>query len=225
MPRGRKISVAVGIMVAGTVIAMFFRKPANSPSTPLPRPQTTTVATSTPTSDKPSATVSSHLLSRVEPLERSWTDSPRDGDTGRTAPEPDHGRLEDDRSAAMAKVGPTNATSPAGWNSAPTDLARSSAGRGLSSSPDARLSVKPRIHKVRDGDTLSYIAEKYLGRSDRYLDVFEFNRDVLSDPDVLPIGAELKIPPLQTARLPAANLEPKNREMVPIPPGAMRRDR
>ena len=30
---------------------------------------------------------------------------------------------------------------------------------------------------------------------DRYLEIFELNRDVLASPDLLPIGRQLKIPP------------------------------
>jgi nucleoid-associated protein YgaU len=49
-------------------------------------------------------------------------------------------------------------------------------------------------HTIVDGDTLSAIAQKYLGRADRYLEIFEQNRDVLHSPDILPIGKVLKIP-------------------------------
>ncbi len=52
-----------------------------------------------------------------------------------------------------------------------------------------------RTHVVTDGDTLSRLAAQYLGRADRYLEIFEFNRPLLSSPDLLPIGAALKIPP------------------------------
>ena len=53
----------------------------------------------------------------------------------------------------------------------------------------------PRTHKIEDGDTLPALAERYLGSPRRANDIFNTNRDVLSNPDLLPIGAELKIPP------------------------------
>jgi len=53
------------------------------------------------------------------------------------------------------------------------------------------------LHRVVDGDTLSRLATRYLGRSERYLEIFELNRDVLSKPDLLPIGITLRIPPRQ----------------------------
>jgi len=49
-------------------------------------------------------------------------------------------------------------------------------------------------HRIADGDTLSGIAAKYLGRADRYAEIFNTNRDVLRSPDLLPIGKVLKIP-------------------------------
>ena len=52
-----------------------------------------------------------------------------------------------------------------------------------------------RSHKIVDGDTLGALAERYLGSADRAHEIFAANRDVLSDPELLPIGAELKIPP------------------------------
>lgn len=56
------------------------------------------------------------------------------------------------------------------------------------------LNAPQQTHKVVDGNTLPQLAEQYLGRADRYLEIFEYNRDVLQSPDVLPIGAELRIP-------------------------------
>lgn len=52
-----------------------------------------------------------------------------------------------------------------------------------------------RTHRVADGDTLSKLAQRYLGSGARYLEIFEFNRGTLQTPNVLPIGATLRIPP------------------------------
>ncbi len=51
-----------------------------------------------------------------------------------------------------------------------------------------------RTHKIVDGDTLTALAERYLGSSLRAGEIFEANRDLLFDPQLLPIGVELKIP-------------------------------
>ncbi len=51
-----------------------------------------------------------------------------------------------------------------------------------------------RIHVVIDGDSLARLAGRYLDDPHRGEDIYRLNRDVLSSPDLLPIGAELKIP-------------------------------
>ncbi len=63
------------------------------------------------------------------------------------------------------------------------------------------ISEEP-THKIADGDTLVRLAERYLGDGERWPELFAFNRDVLSAPDLLPLGTELRIPP--HARLPPA---------------------
>lgn len=58
----------------------------------------------------------------------------------------------------------------------------------------ARPADNPRIHKIVDGDTLGDLAARYLGSAARAMEIFEANRDVMTDPELLPIGVELKIP-------------------------------
>jgi nucleoid-associated protein YgaU len=47
---------------------------------------------------------------------------------------------------------------------------------------------------VRAGDTLSKIAKEMLGDSGAFMDIFNANRDQLSDPNVIRPGQVLKIP-------------------------------
>jgi phage tail protein X len=56
-----------------------------------------------------------------------------------------------------------------------------------------------RTHRVVDGDTLPALAERYLGSAARAQEVYQANRGVLSNPDLLPIGVELKLPPRRPA--------------------------
>ncbi|UUO08593.1 hypothetical protein M4951_09790 [Blastopirellula sp. J2-11] len=51
-----------------------------------------------------------------------------------------------------------------------------------------------RHHRLVDGDTLPKLAERYLGRADLDWAIFEANRDVLSDPQLLPLKVEIDIP-------------------------------
>lgn len=53
---------------------------------------------------------------------------------------------------------------------------------------------EPVWHVVADGDSLPKIAERYLRDANRAREIYELNRDVLMSPDLLPIGAELRIP-------------------------------
>jgi len=54
---------------------------------------------------------------------------------------------------------------------------------------------RPRPYRLRDGDTLENVAERFLGSSARAAEIFEANRDVLARPDLLPVGKEIVIPP------------------------------
>jgi nucleoid-associated protein YgaU len=54
--------------------------------------------------------------------------------------------------------------------------------------------AEPRTHVVVDGDSLERLAGRYLSDPRRSREIYELNREVLSAPDLLPIGAELKIP-------------------------------
>lgn len=50
------------------------------------------------------------------------------------------------------------------------------------------------VHAVQSGNTLSGIAKKYLGDASRYTEIFELNKNQLSDPNNIQVGQELKIP-------------------------------
>ena len=47
---------------------------------------------------------------------------------------------------------------------------------------------------VVKGDTLSKIAERYYGDPSLYRKIFEANRDVIKNPDLIQIGWKLRIP-------------------------------
>jgi hypothetical protein len=53
---------------------------------------------------------------------------------------------------------------------------------------------QPRRHVVVDGDSLARLAGRYLDDSRRGHEIFEANRGVLNDPEILPLGVELVIP-------------------------------
>ena len=74
-----------------------------------------------------------------------------------------------------------------------------------------------RVHQVVDGDTLSKLAKRYLNDAGRYLEIYQFNRDLLLTPHTLPIGAPLRIPP----RTPLSRIPPLGSlrpNLVPLAP-------
>jgi nucleoid-associated protein YgaU len=49
-------------------------------------------------------------------------------------------------------------------------------------------------YTVKAGDTLSKIAKELLGNASAYMEIFNANKDQLSDPDKIKPGQQLKIP-------------------------------
>lgn len=54
--------------------------------------------------------------------------------------------------------------------------------------------VAPRTYTVAAGDSLSKIAKKFYGDSNKWKRIFDANRDILKNPDLIKPGQVLKIP-------------------------------
>jgi nucleoid-associated protein YgaU len=93
--------------------------------------------------------------------------------------------------------------SPAnGVNSPGADPATPAAAprRYISGRPMSRVKATgSRRHTVAADDTLYGLAEKYYGDGDRFIDIYDANRDVLKRPDRLEVGTVLVIPDLPSA--------------------------
>jgi len=59
---------------------------------------------------------------------------------------------------------------------------------------DAGLPVPAKVYEVVAGDTLSKISKKFYGDANKYMKIFEANKDQLKDPDKINVGQKLKIP-------------------------------
>jgi LysM repeat protein len=59
---------------------------------------------------------------------------------------------------------------------------------------DPSLPQPAKIHEVVSGDTLSKIAKKHYGDANKYMKIFDANKDQLSDPNKIKVGQKLKIP-------------------------------
>jgi nucleoid-associated protein YgaU len=49
-------------------------------------------------------------------------------------------------------------------------------------------------HEVVAGDTLSKISKQYYGDPGLYMKIFEANRNILKDPNLIKVGQKLRIP-------------------------------
>jgi nucleoid-associated protein YgaU len=54
--------------------------------------------------------------------------------------------------------------------------------------------AKARTYTVQSGDTLSKISKHFYGDANRYMTIFDANKDQLKDPNVIKPGQVLKIP-------------------------------
>jgi nucleoid-associated protein YgaU len=52
----------------------------------------------------------------------------------------------------------------------------------------------PRMYTVQKGDTLSEIAKRYYGNAARWRVIYEANRDLIKDPDLIYPGQTFRIP-------------------------------
>lgn len=64
----------------------------------------------------------------------------------------------------------------------------------LKLSVDPSLAPKQKTYTVAAGDSLSKIAKHFYGNGNQYMKIFEANKNVLSDPNMVKAGQELVIP-------------------------------
>jgi nucleoid-associated protein YgaU len=50
------------------------------------------------------------------------------------------------------------------------------------------------FYTIKSGDTLSKIAKAHLGDGNRYMEIFNLNKDVLKNPDLIKVGQKIKMP-------------------------------
>ena len=70
---------------------------------------------------------------------------------------------------------------------------------GVAAVEDDDDGYEPVFHTVKKGDTLSAIAKKTLGNANRYPEIFEANKPMLTHPDKIYPGQVLRIPQAKTA--------------------------
>ncbi len=58
----------------------------------------------------------------------------------------------------------------------------------------AEVKAAPKVYVVKSGDSLSKIAKEMLGDAARWPEIFELNKDKISDPNLIYVGQELRLP-------------------------------
>ncbi len=57
--------------------------------------------------------------------------------------------------------------------------------------------VEEEIYTIKSGDNLSKIAKKFYGDANKYMTIFEANREVIKNPDKIYVGQTIRIPKLE----------------------------
>jgi nucleoid-associated protein YgaU len=178
--RSLRIAVAASVILGGAGLALVFRHTGSNPATIPP--------------------ASADLLLR-DPAQSAAEELRDEASPARFSPS----RSEVPQPGAASGTPSPTVVMPVRPEVPPPELPRSFPGGNTSSwgppmmmgPPTAGPPPQSVRHKIIDGDTLASLAQRYLGSKDRYLEIFEANRDVLHSPDLLPIGVQLKIPPTQ----------------------------
>jgi nucleoid-associated protein YgaU len=74
------------------------------------------------------------------------------------------------------------------------DIQAPSAAAAAAASAGGASSSAARTYTVQAGDSLSKISKQFYGDANKYMKVFEANKDKLTDPNKVNVGTELLIP-------------------------------
>jgi nucleoid-associated protein YgaU len=202
-----RLSGAGAIVSAGLSLAWPFRAasdPVASPSkaeavaalTPIPRPEAAQVVFQSPGQTAPSVKVvqSPKRLPRTAPAE---------------PPAP--------RALPVATLSAEPPELPSHFTA--IERAGNLAGKPVASTESGGTSaqIPVREHCLVDGDTLQRLAQRYLGDGHRWPEIQSANASLLTNPEVLPIGKTIRLPP-RTAALGVANASRDVLKPLPLRP-------
>ncbi len=180
----QRVFIAGGVVATGVVAALLFRKPNVAPLEEIPTkaivvPQSTTA----------------HLPARTVAKSVEFEPPAPAGTTVIPAKSNSTAEVIEPEKSADLWVNPQPPDLSVRF---PSDNTTSSGWQPVEHEQEARVPL--RIHRVRDGDTLPTLARRYLGDAARADEILEANRDLLQDPELLPIGLELEIPNREVER-------------------------
>ena len=194
MQRDLKVGLSLGVLVLGVVGALLFRREPNVV------PRKPVLQTAKKLDERIAERPSTPYMGDIE---FDQDDAPAAPSNGSTEGLSDNDRpahtvppkwLEEDDPFQVAR-------NPNGHS----DLARDLRATNTDAIPVAPRAVSPhrtpetahtalQTHVIQSGESLSTIAEHYLGSQGRFQEIYEANRDVLTDPNRLPLGTTIVIP-------------------------------
>jgi nucleoid-associated protein YgaU len=210
MQRDVKVGLVLGVLLVGVVAVVFFRRDDEDRdkfSTLLPAPET--VADTARDLLGPSTTDPYPVA--PEYLADSWQ-SPKPPKSTRT-PTPQRNKTAEPLGPDDEPETDTTATKRDPSRTAAVLMPPES--MASKPSPRSKLELSPALGKaggtepatrrgnmfeytIQEGDTLSDIATRYLGQASAWAQIQEANRDVIPDPDHIPVGQKIRIPSGQT---------------------------
>lgn len=191
----KKVGLALAILLVGTVSALFFR---NEPEPALAPPQL-----------KDPAALDEEIAQKqhnIPYLQDAETAENSAGQTPKTTEPQQRSRWEMPEFLKETRVdssaGPPDPIASADQDSGTIPVPRHNKHWSVStqeSPPKTKtqstaLSKSLRTHRVREGETLSGLAKRYLGSSARFLEIYWANRDRLKSPNDLREGMMITIP-------------------------------
>ena len=196
MHQDKKISIALGILLVGTVGALFFRHESGASEDDLPQladPEAVDAKIAEKTLRPYRTPPAKPAPTRSDQYGFSYKGFSQESATA-TDPEPEL--------KPIPVSDPGSQPSPdhkAAWSVVPgTENIRLSSRERTTRPPTA--TGPTRTYRVKSGDTLTGLAAKFLGNSQRYHEILRANRDRLKSPRQMRAGMTLLIP----ARAPAA---------------------
>lgn len=200
MGRDVKVGLVLGALLVAVVAVVFFRRDDQTRdkfAKLLPAPET--VATTArdllgPSPSDPYKVAPEFLAPpwRRSSLEARPPTRKRSEQPGRLSARPSSTRTPSGRRPGAIlqppQFRPTKTTAPPAKKSVTAPKAR----RANPPAPAAR--AKPRLYTIQENDTLSDIGKRMLGDASLYPLLYQANRDLLQDPDRLPVGQTIRIP-------------------------------
>jgi LysM repeat protein len=103
---------------------------------------------------------------------------------------------ETERNLQRMEIALANATGgrTSSGTTAPATTSTATSQQRTPAPTEASPQAAPNMHRIQAGDTLSSISRRYYGTPNRWMEIFEANRDRMASPNALRVGEEIRIP-------------------------------